>query len=137
MYAIIFMIAAVLGSQKEAGSAKKPAESCDPVLTVLFTPPSPQLGLYEVCTTPVPLPSVARAGWTVEALSPLDAFGDAGTYNRATLARLYGGQRPTVARGWIQEDGRFESLTVISPYPNRTLTQLLPGSLIIHFTIPL
>jgi hypothetical protein len=112
---------------------------CDPALTALFTPRSPQLGHYQVCTSPDPLPTAAErirhTSWNVESVPPLDAFGTAGSYDRAALSRLFGGQRPSVARGWIQEDGRFESLTLISPYPARSLDRLVPGTLIIRFII--
>src|SRR5438477_386350 len=77
--------------------------SCNPALTALFTPRHAQTGQYEVCTTPEPLSDVARAGWTVgapEDASPLDAFGAAGSYDRSALARLYGGTRPRLIRGW-------------------------------------
>ena len=50
-------------------------------------------------------------------LEPLDAFGAAGPYNRAALARLYAGKRVRVARGWIERGDRFESVTLLSPYP--------------------
>jgi hypothetical protein len=108
---------------------------CDSTLAALFTPSHPQLGRYEVCTTPEPLTAVARPGWKIEALAPLDAFGAAGSYDRTALTRLYGGRRAAVARGWIQQDGRFESLTLISPHPNATLTDLLPGTLIIRYVV--
>lgn len=108
---------------------------CDEALTVLFTPRHPQLGRYEVCTTPTPLAVVAHPEWKVEALQPLDAFGAAGSYDRPALSRLYGGRLPSVARGWIQQDGRFESLTLISPYPDATLTRLMPGTLVIRYIV--
>jgi hypothetical protein len=111
------------------------AESCDPVFAVLFTPPHPRMGRYEVCTRKEPLTSLIRPEWRVEATSPLDAFGSAGLYDRAAVARLYGGRRPAVARGWIDEPGRFESLTLISPHPDAALTRLEPGTLIIRFIL--
>ena len=74
-----------------------------------------------------PIPS-----WTIESVAPLDAFGAAGSSNRAAVAQLYGGRRPTVARGWTTENGRFLSITLVSPYPNRELTALEPGTLIIR-----
>ena len=55
----------------------------------------------------------------IEALEALDAFGAAGTYDRPALARLYGGTRVQVARGWTTTGGRFESITLLSPYPDR------------------
>jgi hypothetical protein len=115
--------------------------SCDPALTALFTPPRPALGTYEVCTTSEPLRIIAadttavpRFG-AVELLDPIDAFGGAGLYSRAALARLYGGRRVEVARGWIDRGDRFESVTLLSPYPDPTLTTLIPGTMMIRWTM--
>jgi hypothetical protein len=142
IYAIYLMIAAAgpYGASQPPQPPPGPLPLvCDPALTALFTPRSPQLGHYEVCTSPEPLPAAAErirhTSWNVESLPPLDAFGTGGSYNRAALSRLFRGQRPSVARGWIQEDGRFESLTLISPYPARSLDRLVPGTLIIRFII--
>ena len=115
------------------------ALACDPALTALFTPPRPSLGRYEVCTTTDPLEDVAAGGphyGPSEVLEPLDAFGAAGSYNRAALARLYAGKRVRVARGWIEYADRFESVTLLSPYPDATLTRLLPGTMIITLDLP-
>lgn len=117
------------------GKYPRPPFFCDPALTALFTPPRPQLGRYEVCTTPEALPAVAPPDWKVEAVAPADAFGAAGRYDRAALARLYGGRRPLVARGWTEQRGQLEAVTLISPYPDRTLTRLLPGTLLIKHVI--
>lgn len=108
---------------------------CDPALAALWTPRHPQLGRYEVCTTPQPLVDVADPSWTIESVAPADAFGTAGSFNRAALAQLYGGRRPAVARGWITENGQFLSITLVSPYPNRELTALEPGTLIIRYFV--
>jgi hypothetical protein len=118
----------------------RPLFSCDPRLVKLFTPPRPRVGTYEVCTTAAPLAEVADPTWTVERLAPLDAFGAAGHYSRAALARVYGGRRPLVARGWIRraETGgpaAFESITLISPHPDATLAALQPGTLRIRHII--
>jgi len=122
------------GSWHLAGG-NAPLYSCDPALTALFTPPRPQLGRYEVCTTAEPLDGMTRAGDQIEALEALDVFGAAGPYDRAALARLYGGTRVRVARGWTESAGRFESLTRLSPYPDRTLTHLLPGTMEIRWRL--
>jgi len=118
------------------------ALSCDPALTALFTPLRPRLGRYEVCTTADPLDRVAapapdgpRYGPS-EMLEPLEAFGAAGPYDRGALARLYAGTRVRVARGWSDRGAAFESVTLISPYPDATLTQLLPGTMVITWTLP-
>jgi hypothetical protein len=107
---------------------------CDPVLTELFTPRHPRLGRFEVCTDPRPLGEVLPAGWTVETLEVLDAFGAARSYDRAGLARLYGGVRARVAHGWTRSADQFESRTFISPYPNAAMTSLEWGTLVIRWT---
>ena len=111
--------------------------SCDPVLTALFTPLRPSVGRYEVCTTTDPLVEVAAGGphyGPTELLEPFDAFGAAGSYNRAALALLYAGKRVRVVRGWTEYPDRFESVTLLSPYPDATLTRLLPGTMVIKWT---
>lgn len=111
------------------------ALDCDAVLTALFTPARPQLGRYEVCTTREPLAALVGPDWRIEAVPPLDAFGAAGAYDRAALARLYGGRRATVARGWTEHGERFESIMLISPHPDASLTRLMPGTLVIRHVI--
>jgi hypothetical protein len=108
---------------------------CDPALTALFTPRRPQLGRYEACTSEQPLSRLVRDGWIVDTVGPLDALGRAGRYNRARVARLYGGQRATVARGSVQHDRGFEAITLITPYPNRDLTALETGTLVIRYFV--
>jgi hypothetical protein len=140
MYAtIFFMILAMLPGAKGPG---EPGFTCDPALAALFTPPRPVMGRYEVCTTAAALESVAAAGGaegvhygTVEAAYALDAFGAAGPYDRSQLARLYGGTRARVVRGWRQDGDRFVSLTLISPYPDVTLTHLHGGTMEIRFIV--
>ena len=64
-------------------------------------------------------------------LEPLEAFGAAGPYDRAALARLYAGRRVRVARGWIERDDRFESITLLSPYPGRDAdSPVRPGTMV-------
>ena len=64
-----------------------------------------------------------------------DAPGTPVVVDHVAVARLYGGRRPTVARGWTTENGQFLSITLVSPYPNRELTALEPGTLIIRYFI--
>ena len=108
----------------------------------LFTPEHPTMGSYEVHTTTTALEVVVDEGGAtgvhfadVEALNPLDAFGAAGTYNRAALARLYGGRRVRAAHGWAQRGDRFESVTLLSPYPDASLASLHPGTMAITLTL--
>jgi hypothetical protein len=104
--------------------------TCDPVLTALFTPLRPRVGRYEACTSPAPLEDPGA-----EALEALDAFGAAGTYDRARLARLYGGTRVRVARSWTVHGREITSISRFSPYPDPTLTRLLTGTLEIRFVV--
>jgi hypothetical protein len=115
---------------------------CDPLLTALFTPFRPEMGRYEVCTTGERLDEVVAAGRAeglrygpVEALEALDAFGSAGPYDRFAVTRLYRGTRARVVRGWRIAGDRFESVTLVSPFPDASLTHLLDGTLRIVFTL--
>ena len=75
--------------------------------------------------------------WTPSAVLPPEAFGLTGSYDRAKLARLYGARRALVARGPRGEGGRpTQSWTLISPYPDRTLERLEPGTLLIVLNLP-
>lgn len=84
-------------------------------------------------------PSLLRTpgGWQPREVLPFDAFGQGGSYDRWKLARLYGSRRAAVARGPRHEGGAIvESWTLVSPYPDRTLTRLEPGTLLIVLRIP-
>jgi hypothetical protein len=126
MYAIVLMI----------------AQTCDPALRTLFTPPRPKMGQYEVCTSGKNVERLIADGGSegihfgeVEALEPLEAFGGAGAYNRFAVARLYGGTRVRVARGWRVSPEFFESITLLSPYPDTALSHLNPGTMSIIFRL--
>jgi hypothetical protein len=107
----------------------------DSRLVRLFTPLDPQLGRYEVCTAGEPVEVLAPREWQRRQESPLDALGSAGTYNRSVVRRLYGSGSATVARGWRKQGDTFESITMISPYPDAGLRRLLPGTLVIRFVM--
>lgn len=65
-------------------------------------------------------------------VAALDAFGQSGGYNRWKLAGLYGARRARVARGPRIENGQaVEAWTLISPYPDPTLSRLEPGTLLL------
>jgi hypothetical protein len=138
IYAILFIILA-----GQAGP-KSPVSRCDPdpALAALFTPKRPGAGTYEVCTLPASLDIVLAAEigdglrfGTVDAADPLDAFGMAGPYERSAVSRLFGGRRANVAHGWSARGRALMSVTLVSPYPNRTLTALLNGTLVIRYVV--
>ena len=117
-------------------------QACDPALAALFTPARPELGRYEVCVTDETIEQTLAGGRpqglhynSTESVDPLDAFGAAGSYDRSKLAQLYAGARPRVARGWRQTGGHFESVTLISPYPDASLQRLHSGTLVIRWII--
>ena len=77
-------------------------------------------------------PSLARTpgAWQPQRMNVRDALGTAGTYNRWSVARLYGAQQPRVARGARLDRGQVvEAWTLISPYPSADLRRLEPGTL--------
>jgi len=125
------------GSQMIYAIAVIVLQTCDPAWTALFTPLRPTLGHYEVCASEDQIEALARDGTfaEVERLDPLDAFGAAGAYDRRKLAQLYGGLRPSVVHGWRQTADHFESITLVSPYPDPALGRLLPGTLVIRWII--
>ena len=106
--------------------------TCDPTLAALFTPLRPLGGRYDVCVTDGDRPDGYHYG-EPEGVEPLDAFGTAGSFDRAKLAQLYGGRRVTVVRGWRQDGNLFESVTLLSPYPNNDLSELRQGTMIIRW----
>jgi hypothetical protein len=137
IYSITLILLALSAAQDVAARSDTHGP-CDAAFVALFTPKSPIDGHYEVCVTDETVPGGGRVTESAhlaepERLEPLDAFGTAGSYSRSRLARLYGGRRVTVRRGWREDGGRFESLTLLSPYPDPTLTRLRPGTMIIRW----
>ena len=116
------------------------SQACDPAFLALFTPPKPVVGHYEACPIEEPIDSVVKSDTAthygaVEDADWLTAFGSAGSYDRAHVARLYGGTGVRLARGWRKEGSRFESITLISPYPDPSLTRLERGTLVITLVL--
>jgi hypothetical protein len=134
---ILACLAALALAAAEARGAGLDVElACsDPELVRLFTPLEPQLGRYEVCTASESIDVVAPRDWQRRQESPLDALGSAGAYNRSAVRRLYGSRAATVARGWVEHDDRFESITMISPYPDARLARLATGTLVIRLVM--
>jgi hypothetical protein len=106
----------------------------------LFAARGDRSAAYRAYVTTLDLDAVRqRIGvqWEARALLPLDAFGQTGAYDRWALLRLYGAQRPRVARGPKAMDGRVaESWTLISPYPDTTLQRLEEGTLVLVLRMP-
>ena len=107
--------------------------TCDPELTRLFTPLRPVEGRYEVCVTDEPIDAVKRADSDVRLEDAVDAFGTSGAYDRGLLMRLYSSRRPRVVRESHEEGGELMSVTLISPYPDRTLSRLVDGTMVIRY----
>ncbi len=69
--------------------------------------------------------------WQVTRLEAHEAFGQAGIYDRLRLAQLFGGKRLNVVRGSLARDDARDAYTLISPYPDASLTAVNPGTLVI------
>lgn len=120
-----------------------------PGYLALFAPADGRAAAYRAHVSPLDLDAVLRrleadsslvrapGAWQARPLPPTDAFGQAGRYDRGTLARLYGAQQPRVARGSRSEGGRIvESWTLVSPYPDTALRRLEAGTLLVVLRLP-
>jgi len=96
------------------------------------------LGLDETLRALLADPAVQHppGAWTPESISPFDAFGRTGSYNRWKLAGLYGNRRARVARGPRVDRGHVETWMLVAPYPDPALKHLEPGTLILVLQIP-
>lgn len=114
----------------------------------LFTPVSAPAGMYEAYEAEVAIerlaaalrdqdPAPSKGAWEIQKSGPGDAFGAEGPYDRARLAMLVGGRRISVARGSLRdESGSLVGYTLLSPYPDPTLSELRDGTLIIRVHVP-
>jgi len=128
-------------------SPQMPCETVDlglsrPELARIFTPLTAPPGAYTVTTTDRPIADLATAlracdsapvegAWQVTRMEAHEAFGQAGIYDRLRLAQLFGGTRLDVVRGSLPHDGVRDGYTLISPYPDASLTAVNPGTLVI------
>jgi hypothetical protein len=119
----------------------------DPALTRRFTPASVAKGTYVVYRSNRPLKDLAAelkaqdrnpfpGAWTPEREDALDAFDGASRADRFRIAELYVGIHPLVTRGSLLRQDRREAYTLISPYPDASLTRLEPGTMVIVFHVP-
>ena len=82
--------------------------------------------------TPRPRPGA----WQASRPEAHGAFGQEGVYDRARLARLFNGKRVTVVRGSLVRDGQRLAYTLVSPYPDATLSRIVDGTMVIEFRVP-
>ena len=156
----IALIAAVLVSTSagtgdvaaDEGQNLEPPGTPAPALARLFTPLQAPVGTYTVTVLPEGIQAAlarvktalapdAAAGnppgsWQVQSLDPLEAFGTAGVYDRSKVARLFTGRRVSVVRGPVERDGKVvAAVTLISPYPDATLSRLEKGTIVIALKV--
>jgi hypothetical protein len=147
LLALTAAVGAFSANAATAADLRLPGEPA-PRLARIFTPQHVRGAVYEVTVLAESLDRAVQhvratlapgfslgtppGAWQAQALDPLEAFGRAGTYDRSRVAQLYAGRRVSVVRGPIERDGRVEgALTLLSPYPDPTLTRLEPGTLAI------
>jgi len=141
-------IGLLLGLLGQATTAGPPSlGQADEALTRRFTPGSVAHGTYVVYRSERPVsdlaaelrahdPAPSQGAWKPERQDALDAFDSASRADRFRIAELYVGIHPFVARGSLVRDSRRLAYTLISPYPDATLTRLEPGTLVIVFHVP-
>ncbi len=111
-------------------------------LARIFTPLTAPPGTYTVTTTNRAIADLAAAlkgcdaapaegAWQATRMEAHEAFGQAGIYDHLRLAQLFGGTRLNVVRGSLARDGARDGYTLISPYPDASLTAVNPGTLVI------
>jgi hypothetical protein len=153
---VVALVAALLAFSSAAPATLAAGQAQDlqppgtpaPALARLFTPLQAPVGAYTVTVLAdgidaalarvkqalAPGASAANpaGSWQVQQLDPLEAFGTAGTYDRSKVARLYAGRRVSVVRGPVERGGKVvAAVTLISPYPDATLSRVEKGTLVI------
>jgi hypothetical protein len=119
----------------------------DEGLRLAFTPATFAAGSFEVHHSAEAIarlaarlraldPSPAAGAWQVERAGVFDAFGGEGPYDKARLARLFGGSSPSVARGTLVTMGGRRAFTLIAPCPDPSLSSLGPGTMVIVTRLP-
>ncbi len=140
-YAVLTILAAAI---ETADVTWRP----DAALAAEFLPARGWRGAFELAVTDAPLracldderrswPSPDAQSWTIERVAPTDAFGTIGGYDRMALAKLFGSRRVEVVRAPRRVGGAVvASVTLLSPYPDSTMSRLLPGTLRIITHLP-
>jgi hypothetical protein len=131
-----------------AGQDFQPPGAPAPSLARIFTPRQAPHGAYLVSTVTDGIEGALRTvkaalspgspegepagSWQVQQLDPLEAFGTTAIYDRSKVAQLYAGRRVSVVRGPIERSGRVVgATTLISPYPDSSLSRLETGTMVI------
>jgi hypothetical protein len=143
---IYLLLSAALAAQ--TGTPGAPWRE-EPGYLPLLAPAGERSAAYRAYTSPLDLEATLRqlesdttlargpGAWQAQSMLPADAFGQAGRYDRTAMARVYGARQPRVARGPRMDNGRLlESWTLISPYPDETLSRLEAGTLLIVLRVP-
>jgi hypothetical protein len=128
------------------GAAFTPPGRPSPGLARLFTPRQPE-GAFEVRLLDAGIEAARQAVLelvpnrsavapskepSVLEMDPLRAFGATGDYPRTTVARLYTGRQAKVVRIPVVAGGRtIAAVTLVSPYPDATLSRLVEGTMVI------
>jgi len=139
------MAAALMASVATAASV--PLGTPDPALTRLFTPFSVPPGTYLVFRSSETVetltarlraldPAPARGAWEPTRPEAHGAFGQEGPYDRDRLARLFNGKRVTLVRGSLVRQGQRFAYTLVSPYPDATISRIIEGTMTIEFRVP-
>ena len=119
----------------------------DDGLRLAFTPATFPAGSFAVHRSSEPIgrlaarlraldPTAAPGAWEVERAGVFDVFGGEGPYDKARLARLFGGSLPSVARGTLVTSAGRRAFTLISPFPDASLSSLRPGTMVIVTRLP-
>jgi hypothetical protein len=143
------VICVLLGGIGAAAQVGDPWRETPAYLALLAPVAAGRETAYRVYVSPLDLDAILRrldadaglvrgpGAWQPRATLPTDVFGQAGRYDRAAMARVYGAQQPRVARGGRMDNGRVvESWTLISPYPDAALQRLETGTLLIVLRLP-
>jgi hypothetical protein len=141
----MLLAAAGVPLEGQAGVRWQPA----PDYLALFAPTGPRRGAYHAFVSPLDLDAVLQrlrgepgalsppGAWEPRPELPFDAFGQTGRYDRWQLVEVYGARRARVARGPRGTDRRVTEIwTLVSPYPDPSLTRLEPGTLLLVLRLP-
>ena len=144
----IAVICLLLSGIGAAAQVREPWREA-PEYLALVAPAGSRAAAYRIFKSPLDIDAALQrlegdgsllrvpGAWQPRPTLPIDAFGQAGRYDRSSMARVYGGRPPRVAHGARAVDGRvIESWTLIEPYPDPELRRLETGTLLIVLRLP-